>query len=436
MKKDYSIFIDRRKKLVDIIKQKHSNKKGVVLLFAGFENHHYRFRQDSTLYYYSGLIEPGMVLSMSFEGPTMAYLAQYAEPRNKWASSILYGANKQSIASWGIDDIQHLGAVCRGYSISSTFVSSEYEYLLKVLKDHVEKGYSIYTTYNNLYRGQKLLIESLISVLPELRDHIVDISDIVAGMRRNKSNFEVEEIYKAVDCTMAAHEAVAGVIEPGKHEYEIQASIEFIFTQSGGSAAFPSIVASGENSTVLHYTENNSVMKKNDLVVVDIGAEIDYYCADLTRTYPISGTFTKRQLEVYKMVLDTQDYIAELAKPGIWLRNPDKPKESLHHLAYEFLEKKGYAKYFTHSIGHFLGLDVHDVGDYSQPLKEDDVITIEPGIYIPEERIGIRIEDNYWIVPDGVVCLSNDLPKDPHEIEEMMVMDVSGSEEDDIEYDD
>ena len=126
-------------------------------------------------------------------------------------------------------------------------------------------------------------------------------------------------------------------------------------------------------------------MNKGDLVVVDIGAEIAYYCADLTRTYPVSGVFSKRQREVYDLVLQTQRYIETLAKPGMWLTNKDNPDKSLHHLARTYLKDLGYDKYFNHGLGHFLGLDVHDVGDYTQPLKEGDVITLEPGIYIPRK---------------------------------------------------
>ena len=166
-------------------------------------------------------------------------------------------------------------------------------------------------------------------------------------------------------------------------------------------------------------------------MVVDVGAEYDYYCADLTRTYPVSGSFTKRQKELYNLVLDTQEYVAKLAKPGMWLSNKEKPEKSLHHLAKKFLDDRGgYGKYFVHGIGHFLGMDVHDVGDIKEPLQDGDVFTLEPGIYIPEENIGIRIEDNYWIAKDGAVCLSESLPKKPDEIEAMMEEVVEPDEQD------
>jgi len=431
MEKGFSIYIERREKLIKTIREKHHNKNGVVLFLADFENKKYKFRQESTFYYFTGLEEPGMALSVSLNGPTFAYLAQYSEPRNKWATSILYGADKSSIKSWGIDEIQYLGNVCQGYSISSLCGATEYEYLLKILEDHAAQGNYIFTTYAVGGTMQKMIIDRFISLLPGLAKQIIDISDIVSSFRRTKSKDEIEHIYNAVDCTIAAQEGAAQIIDADEFEHAVEAGIEFVYIQSGGRAAFPSIVASGKNSTILHYNANNSLMKKGDLVIVDIGADIDYYCADITRTYPVSGIFSKRQKELYNIVLETQEYIESLAQPGYWLYNKAEPQKSLHHLSYEFLEKIGYAKYFTHKIGHFLGLDVHDLGDYNEPLKEGDIITIEPGIYIPEEGIGIRIEDNYWIVKDGVLCLSQDLPKDPHLIEELMAQ--SGFDEDEFE---
>jgi Xaa-Pro aminopeptidase len=223
-------------------------------------------------------------------------------------------------------------------------------------------------------------------------------------------------------------------------EAEVQASLEYMMIASHARTAFPSIVASGKNATVLHYNENSGTLKDGDLLVVDIGAEFKNYCADLTRTYPVSGTFTKRQKELYNIVLETQTHIASLAKPGMWVKNKDKVEQSLHHLAVKFLAKRGYDKYFPHGIGHFLGLDVHDVGDYSVPLQEGDVITIEPGIYISEESIGIRIEDNYWITKEGALCLSEHLPKEANDIEAVVQQALRGEsddeDEDDEDYDD
>ena len=176
---------------------------------------------------------------------------------------------------------------------------------------------------------------------------------------------------------------------------------------------------------------NHPINKKMKMVLVDIGAQMGHYCADISRTYPVSGRFSARQRELYNIVLETQEYVAEQARPGMWLFNAENKAKSLHHLAEKFLESKGLEKYFPHGIGHFLGLDVHDVGDRQRPLQEGDLFTIEPGLYIPKEGIGIRIEDNYWMVKDGVVCLSEDLPKTVDEIEQMM--SKSSDDEDKIE---
>ena len=203
-------------------------------------------------------------------------------------------------------------------------------------------------------------------------------------------------------------------------ECEVQASLEYMMTGAGSRPAFPSIVATGKNATILHYMENNASLQDGQLVVVDIGSVFEGYCSDLTRTYPVSGKFTPRQKELYNLVLDVQKYIADLAKPGMYLRNNNHPDQSLHHLAENYFKKYGYDQYFIHGIGHFLVLDVHDVGAYDQPLQPGDVITIEPGIYLPEESIGVRIEDDYWIVEDGVVCLSEEIPKDADQVESLV----------------
>jgi len=269
--------------------------------------------------------------------------------------------------------------------------------------------------------------------VPSLLDHVKDVQLSIALQRSRKNKFEIEALFKAVELTMVAQEAAARVIKPGVKEGAIKAGIEYIFAESQGSVAFPSIVATGKNTTVLHYHNGNAAIQPNDLVVVDIGAEYDYYCGDITRTYPASGTFTKRQREVYEAVLATHEYIATKARPGVWLKNPEKPLESLHHMAVAHLEKKGFAKYFKHGIGHYLGLDVHDVGDYTQPLEEGNVITIEPGIYIPEENIGIRIEDDYWIVADGAECLRAELPRDAESIQEMARASMEDEDDEDEE---
>jgi len=275
---------------------------------------------------------------------------------------------------------------------------------------------------------QRFLIEHINVLMPGFNTMLKDISPILESMRRCKDMSEIELLYKAAEITVLAQEAAAQAIADDVRESEVQASLEYMMTGAGTRPAFPSIVASGESSTILHYVDNNKMMKDGELVIVDVGAEYNYYSADITRTYPVSGVFNKRQRELYSMVLELQDYLATVAKPGFWINNKEQPEKSLNHLAKEFLVERGYDEYIQHGIGHYLGLDVHDVGDYSKPLQEGDVFTIEPGIYIPEEDLGIRIEDDYWVVKDGLICLTESLPKQIDDIEALVQQQLGEDE--------
>ena len=432
---DFSFYALRRKKFIEAIKAEHPGKTGAVVLFGAFEGERVAFRQESSVFYLSGLQEPGIVLWLDLNGKMILYVPNCVENRAKWVASPipLTNANAQKL---GFDEVRTLGSACTGYQFHPFFPREEYSDLLSVLDKLAQDGKTIFTfTPDNQhgYAEQRLLLQRVREFAPAITTHLVDVSPVIATMRRSKDMHEIDQLYKAVEITAVAQEAAASAISDGMRECEVQASLEYMMTSSGARTSFPSIVASGKNSTVLHYNINNATMKKGDLVVVDIGAEFGCYAADLTRTYPVSGHFTKRQREVYDIVLETQEYIAGLAKPGMWLSNANFPEQSLNHLARAFLTKKGYGNYFPHGIGHFLGLDVHDVGDCAQSLQEGDVITIEPGIYIPEEQIGIRIEDDYWIVADGVVCLSENLPKSAEEIEFMVQQSLEDAEESDLD---
>ncbi len=433
---EHSLYKTRRKELVSAIKEQHSHiTKGAVVLFAAFETGSQRFRQDKTFYYYTGITEPGTAVVIELDGKTTLYRPHCYAKRTQWMEipQALVEGNAKTL---GVDECAFLGNECDGYGIDSYFSFHEYEHMLAYIKAIVEHNGSLFTTLpdnGHEYLTTRLVINHLQTFIPNVQTCIVDISSIVARNRRRKDVGEIEKIYRAIEVTELAHEAATQAIKNNVTESEVQASIEYIMTAARARIAFPSIVGSGKNSTVLHYSENKGAMRNGDLVVVDIGAELDNYCADLTRTYPVSGTFTKRQKEIYNTVLETQNYIAELAKPGMWLKNAEKSQQSLHHLAQQFLKKRGYADYFPHGIGHYLGLDVHDVGDYNTPLHEGDVITIEPGIYISQEDLGVRIEDNYWITKDGAVCLSENLPKEAHDIEDIMQQALSDNKDEDDE---
>ncbi len=436
MKQSYAFYDRRRKELIELIKQQNPNaKNGAVMLLAGFEDGKHTFRQNSSFYYYTGLTEPGLVLIIEFSGKSRLFIPVYATPRSDWLVEQVV-ATKECAQQLSMSDVSYLGKPQRGYEPSLLADAQQYDNLIAYLKKIIDNQGTIFT-----YTGpQKSMLYPVFlmhmrQLLPELAQSVHDSGLAIAAQRSRKNKFEIELMYKAVELTMVAQEAASRVIQPGVKESLIKAGIEYIFAESAGSPAFPSIVAAGKNSTILHYHNGDATIKPNDLVVVDIGAEYEYYCADITRTYPASGTFTKRQREVYEAVLATHEYIATLVKPGMFLRNAEKPEISLHHLAVAHLEKKGFAQYFKHGIGHYLGLDVHDVGDYTQPLEEGNVITIEPGVYIPEENIGIRIEDDYWIVSGGAECLSAELPRDAESIQEMARASIDDEDEEQEDYD-
>lgn len=422
---DMSMFMARRHTLCQKIKAAYPEQSnGLLVLFADFEKERMRFRQESSFYYLTGITEPAVaiIIDLATEQTTL-YIPHYSTDRAQWMPSELIERIKQNPAYAGIDTIAYKGSTVNGYQMFPFFHSDEYKGLVKKLADAVDKKRALFTLYPNntyAYFDQRFILLRLQQIIPELTNALVDISAEVASMRRVKNMYEIEALFGAIEVTAIAHEAAAEVIAQGRLESEVQAHIEYVMTASHGRPSFPSIVASGQNSTVLHYNQNNGIMTNGDVVVVDIGTELNYYCADITRTYPVSGTFTRRQKEVYSVVLETQEYIAEIAKPGYWLNNKEQPEQSLQHLAKAFLKKHNYENYFMHGIGHFLGLDVHDVGDSCVPLQEGDVFTIEPGIYIAAEALGIRIEDNYWMTENGAVCLSESLPKQPDHIEDLM----------------
>ncbi len=415
------MFKNRRQNLVNLIISKYPEvKNGIILIFGGFEKSGQRFRQESSFFYFSGINEPATVALVKLDGQSDLYIPN-SSTRANWVESTI---DLDKAKKLGFDNLQELGSPIRGYELHPFFTEQEYKNLISTIEQTIKSGGKIFALNpknQHEYFEQRFILDRINHFISGFLNSVIDISQLIAQLRRKKSKEEIEKLYKAVGVTIDGQDAAISLIGKDKFEYEVQAGIEYTFIASNSGIAFPSIVGSGPNSTVLHYNSNSRQMKNGDLVVVDIGAEFEHYCGDITRTYPVSGRFTKRQREIYDLVLECQQYIEMLAKPGMWLSNKDRPEESLNHLAREFFKERGYDQYFLHGLGHFLGLDVHDVGDYSEPLQVGDVITIEPGLYIAQEQLGVRIEDNYWIVEDGVVCLSEHLPKDADEIEKLVL---------------
>lgn len=410
-------YVVRRNALLKLIKQTYPDKHGALVLCSAFEKEREQFYQDSSFLYITGLLEPGVVLLQKIDGEAVLYEPNYQVDRSVWLP-VMY--DKKYLQELDIAKTDSMGDKAPGYALDPFSDKKVYNNLAAAVEKIIKEGGVIFTSLTEIQFECKAIIDKLCELVPELKNNLIDIAPLIAQLRRKKEQQELEYLYRAVEITAIAQEAASGVINSGRRESDVQAAIDYIFTEAQATRAFASVVGSGKNSTVLHYVDNTDLLQEGDLVVVDIGASFHHYCGDITRTYPVSGTFTARQKEVYEIVLKTQEFVAAQARPGLWLKNKDKPKESLHHMAYEFLKEQGYEKYFPHGIGHFVGLDVHDVGDYTQPLAVGDIITIEPGIYIPQEQLGIRIEDMYWIVQNEAVCLSEGIPKTISEIEDLM----------------
>ncbi len=252
---------------------------------------------------------------------------------------------------------------------------------------------------------------------------VAGLGQALANMRKIKSEAEVALLQKAIDITGDGQRAAIKVIKPGAFEYQAQGALEGAFLFGGAERpGFFSIVGSGPNSCVLHYNDNRRRMKDGDLVVIDIGAEFHYYTADITRTYPVSGKFTERQRQVYQLVLDAQraaEKSFELGKSNINTLTA-AARKTMRDSPLRDSQGNTLDRHFLHGLGHWLGMDVHDVGDYGGPLPVGSVFTIEPGIYLADEQLGVRIEDDYLVTEKGLVKLSAKIASDPDEIEKLM----------------
>ncbi len=437
---DLTIYRSRRQELKERIRDHHPKvKKGALLLLAGFEQESRRFRQDSSFFYLTGINEPAVALLMNFDGKTTLFAPQFERERMTWVIDELASV-KENPADFGIDEICPMGAPMSGFQSGMWAPAEAYGSLIDELKNITAQEGSIFTiTPGSMHDNaeQRLGLERMYSWVDHLREATIDISREVARMRRRKDMAELEKIYQAVEMTSLAQQAAGSAIAHNVDECEIHGQIDYMFISMGGDAAFPTIVASGPQATILHYQANCRTMQNGELVIVDCGAINDHYCADVSRTYPVSKKFSEHQRKLYDSVLEVQEYVADIARPGFWLNNPKEPAKSLNHIARELFKKKGLDSFVVHGLGHFLGLDVHDVGDATEPLEEGDIITLEPGIYLPEEKIGIRIEDDYWMTKTGLICLSESLPKKADEIEALMEgnndENEEGAEEDEHE---
>ena len=255
-----------------------------------------------------------------------------------------------------------------------------------------------------------------------------DVRPLLASLRTFKDSGEIERIRHATDASIAGHFAAMHAVKPGVTEREISALLQYEWGKRGCERpAYSPIVGSGFNSTVLHYSDDSAMVQAGDVMVIDAAGEYSLYASDITRTLPVSGRFTARQREIYQIVLGAQQAAIAAFRSGKSHLRRDQP-DSLHDVAYTFINSHGkdlhgesLGKYFIHGLSHYVGLNVHDPGDYDIALGPGAVFTIEPGIYIPEEKLGVRIEDILYVDSDGrLINLSADLPHTADEVERAM----------------
>jgi Xaa-Pro aminopeptidase len=399
---------------------------GVVVLFAPMENEGpndlYGFRQEDNFVYLSGLSEPGsaLIIASAAEARGDALARAYSEilvlpARNmiqeKWTGPKLGPENPEAAKITGFDRVEEM----------------------EKLPDEVRKLAAgarpvIYTDVAS--HDQTSASTEPLAFLKRTNSFLgfQDVKPMLSSLRTYKDAGEVGLLRKAVDASVAAHFAAFKAVKPNVTEREISALMQYEWGKRGCERpAYAPIVGSGYYSTVLHYSEDSATMKSGDVVVIDAAGEYSMYAADITRTLPVNGHFTARQREIYDIVLGAQQAAMVAFTSGKSTLQRNDPN-SLHKVAYDYINTHGkdlhgqpLGQYFIHGLGHYLGLNVHDPGDYNVPLGPGVTFTIEPGIYIPEENLGIRIEDDFYVDADGrLIKLSDALPSKAEDVEKAM----------------
>lgn len=406
----------RRERLMERLKD------GVIVMVGAREEDFGevgRFRQKNDFMYLSGVQTPGAFLMLVPAGLTpdkaareVAFIPARNPGQERW-TGVQLGPGAEAAAAFGIKEV----------AASESFEKRLGEILaLPAFKSGQAKIYTVASSrLTPQTTREHLFLESIRRQAPGVS--IADVSATIAEMRKVKSPAEIALLQRAVDITAEAQRDVARAIKPGVYEYQVQAALEYAFARNGAERpGFPSIVGSGIYSTILHYNENRKKIEAGDTIVVDIGAEYSYYTADITRTYPATGKFTPRQREIYQLVLDAQRAAEKAFKTGATGMFDLQEAATNVFRSSPLRDKQGRTleRYFIHGLGHWLGMDVHDVGSYSGPMPVGSVFTIEPGIYIPDEKLGVRIEDDYLVTEKGLVKLSEKVPSHPDDIERIM----------------
>lgn len=375
----------------------------------------YPFTVNRHFYYLTGLDKEDMTLMLvNHNGVTMEYL--FIEPFNELEAKWVGGRMSEVEAS----KISQVNAVLQ----NQDFLPTLQTFLHRTMNqyDEVMLYVDLHTQEYNQETTETKFAQQVKSYFPHA--HVANVYPYIAQLRLVKDDEEIETLKRSIETTRLGIESMMKHAEPKMMEYELEAYFDFELKRHNADHSFPSIIAGGKNATILHYGENNTRIKDRSLVLCDLGAAHEHMCADITRTFPINGKFTKRQAEIYDIVLRGNKMIIDAIKPGMTLAQ-------LNRMLVKFYQKelkevsllshgKTVSDYYWHGVSHMLGLDTHDVSLADYQLQEGNVFTVEPGLYIEEENIGIRIEDNVLVTSDGCINLSADIIKEIADIEAFM----------------
>jgi len=413
-----SVYAERRAKLA-------AQADGPIVLwgFTGREevSQAYLFAQEENFYYLTGHNEEGaglMILPTGQKGdvPNVARETLFLPAKNPQKEK--WNGVRMSPSDPGIE-------ARTGFVAVKTF-ESDFRSIVENLAKAFPNFYTILPYQKELggYPHEKAVVDWLQLAAPQAK--LKDIRAQIGAMRQIKSPGEIAFLKRAIDLSLDSHLEAMKLICPGLYEYQVAAKMVEIHAWGGSEAeGYAPIVGAGPNSTALHYDKLSRKIEDGDIVVLDVGSQYSGYSADITRTLPANGKFTARQREIYDIVLGAQNAAIGALKPGMdYCAKGDK---SAYKLAYNYINSHGkdlhgksLGPYFIHGLGHHIGLNVHDPGEYCAPLQPGMVVTVEPGIYIPEENLGVRIEDDVLITESGHKLLSERLPRDPVEIERIM----------------
>ena len=383
----------------------------------------YVFVQEENFYYLTGQNEEeaGLILlppadskarKDDFQGPReILFLAAKNPGKEKWNGVRMSPGDPGIQAHTGFADVRSFPEMRATIEKLAKF----YPVFYTILPYEKELGG---------YPHEKETVDWLKLAVPQV--NLKDIRSNITDLRLIKSPTEIAFLREAVDLSLDAHFAAFKMMRPGLWEYQVAAKMVEVHAMGGSEAeAYAPIVGAGPNSTVLHYDKLGRKIQDGDIVVMDVGAQYSGYAADITRTVPANGKFTPRQREIYDIVLGAQNAALAALKPGADMCR--KGKQSLYKISYDYINSHGkdqngkpLGQYFIHGLGHNIGLNVHDPGDSCKPLMPGQVVTVEPGIYIPEENLGVRIEDDVLVTETGYELLSSKLPRSADEIEKIM----------------